>query len=348
MAEPILENLHQRPKASDIYLWCDYAELRCLAHVDHKFSRGALLETIEESADIAPHDDPSLDELEDASLDEEGGDELFEAGDGPVAAALPVPDKNEARVADIYRNLAYRVTLFGDGYPFELDDEGQELRLKAVHNALQELYLQLLLSSSLRLVPKKRRHELTEPFEELSKTIFSCLMPAPWEVHRFGAKGTTRYTGNLFTRLTKLSEDLRGTLNHSEEHYHARNVGDSGLDIVAWHPMGNDDRIGIPIALAQCGCTAEEWSLKTLEASPSGPLAAALNTHHPWATYYFMPQDLVAGGAAKRDWQCRPKLTKTVVVDRYRLMKLAEQYGVAENCLSVSEQILEATALEVV
>lgn len=346
MPDPILFNLHVKPRASDAYLWCDYAELRCLSHVDHKFSRGSLLELLEESADI------DADEADVEIVDDE--EELFEedeaaldANEAPGEDVLPAQDKHESKVADVYRNLAFRAALFGHSYPFVLDDASQELTLRDIDTPARELYLQLLLSSSLRLVPPTRRHELTEPFEEISTRIFSCLMPSGWEVHRFGAKGATRYSGHLHARLTKLAEDVRGVLLTKKDDYHATNSGDGGLDIVAWHPLGDDKRIGIPIALAQCGCTAEEWSLKTLEASPAGPLAGALTTHHPWATYYFMPQDLMAASGDTQEWQCRPKLTKTIVIDRYRLIKLAEQYGVAEECVSASDQVLEATALAV-
>lgn len=356
MPDPILHNLHTRPKATNAYLWCDYAELRCLAHADHKFSRGALLELLEETIDIAAAEEQSEDdeEWDGEGIDAEELDEMEEnpAEPGPdeilIAAPLPRQDRNEAKVADVYRNLAYRAVLFGDAYPFVLDEAQQELSLREIDAPLRKFYLQLLLSASLRLVPNTRRHELTEPFEQLSTKIFACLMPQGWEVHRFGAKGAVRYKGHLFTRLTKLAEDLRGTLSVTKQDYATTNAGDGGLDIVAWHPLGGDHRIGIPIALAQCGCTAEEWTLKTLEASPAGPLGAALNTHHIWATYYFMPQDLVAAHAEEQRWQCRPKLTKSIVIDRIRLIRLAQQYGVEDDCANASARVVEASQLAIV
>jgi hypothetical protein len=178
----------------------------------------------------------------------------------------------------------------------------------------------------------------------LCTRIFSCLMPAGWEVHRFGAKGATRYTGHLFTRLSKLASDLRGRLEVQKHHYKAKNAGDGGLDIVAWHPLGGDSRVGIPIALAQCGCTAEEWTLKSLEASPS-VLGGNLKTHADWSTYYFMPQDLVDGRGPVQDWQRRPSLTRCIVIDRMRLIRLADAYGVVDDCLSAPERVDEACQL---
>lgn len=345
MPSPILQNLDARPKASDIYLWCDYVELRCLTNADHKFSRGNLLELIDETVEIAPESEADDDADEDDVEGEVAGVNL--ANDGPdedPPAGATAADKYETKVADIFANLHFRVSLFGDSYPFGLTDDTQELSLRDSDPAFRQLYLQLLLSSSLRLVPKRRRKELTEPFEAFSTRIFQCLMPNGWEVHRFGAKGAVRYTGNLYARLVKLAADLRGTLILKDTHVGKHNVGDQGLDIVAWHPLGDDARVGIPVAFAQCGCTAEEWSLKTLEASPAA-LHPHLHIHHPWATYYFMPQDLVDAVGDTKDWQQRKKLTSSVVIDRMRLIKLAEQYGLQAHCAATAAQVSEARAL---
>jgi hypothetical protein len=357
MPDPILHNLDVRPKSSDVYLWCDYIEVRCLAHPDHRFSRGDLLELLDETVELAiavadlddgldADDDDDLDSDE-AEADEDGAAAVDTE---PVAAGkrgLTLKDRNEAKTADFFKNLAYRASIFSDAYPFEMDASGQELRLRDIGPPLRKLYLQLLLSATLRLVPKTRRHELTEPFEVLCTKIFSCLMPVGWEVHRFGAKGSTRYKGHLYTRLKKLADDLRGQLRDVERrHFKTTNAGDGGLDIVAWHPLGNDTRVGIPIALAQCGCTAEEWTLKSLEASPAA-LGGVLTTQHDWATYYFMPQDLVDGQGTKQDWQRRPSLTRCIVIDRMRLIRLANAYGVGAECANAAERVVEASELAI-
>lgn len=338
---PILENLDSRPKANDLYLWCDYVELRCLTNTDHRFSRGNLQELIAETIEIAPETEAD-DDLDELDIDVADGN--AEAEDVVVAVGA---DRHEAKVADIFTNLHFRSTLFGDVYPFTLSEDLQELSLRDTEPAFRKLYLQLLLSASLRLVPKRRRKELTEKFEAFSARIFQCLMPNGWEVHRFGAKGAAaRYSGNLYRRLVKLAEDLRGRLMLTEAQVGRTNVGDQGLDIVAWHPLGDDARVGIPIALAQCGCTAEEWSLKSLEASPAS-LHPHLHIHHPWATYYFMPQDLVEAVGNTKDWQQKKRLRTCVVLDRFRLVRLAEQYGLQAHCSDATAQISEAEALAV-
>jgi hypothetical protein len=346
---PIFSGLSKKPKASYSYLWCDFVELRCLAHVDHRFSNGDLQELLAEVAAVMQLDDSS-----EGEEGEEEGDNLNYVGGGVVegaagsdsgAAVLPLDDAVATRVNKVFVDLAYRASVFADHYPFELSPDGKELRLREVASAERALYLQLLLASSLRLVPSQRWSELTESFEVASQVIFKCLMPGGWEVHRFGAKGAVRYRGTLLERYRNLADDIREKLKLEDFHFSPQNFGDGGLDLVAWHPMGNDGRVGIPTAFAQCGCTATEWTMKSLQSSPS-KLGAVFSYHHPWATYYFMPQDLAESTPKGRDWQRRAELSTAIVVDRLRMIMLASEYGVAEQCVLTDEQIFEAMVFE--
>lgn len=339
--KPILQNLENRPKSSDTYLWCDYIELRCLSHADNRFSRDNLEELLSETVELAEDEDmgseadePSVELGEVPHVEAESDDEASEDSDevaGITSVSLPRVDRYETRSADLFKNLAYRAEIFGDAYPFELSADCRELKLRDSSSVSRQLYLQLLLSSSLRLVPQTRWDEITEPFEELCKRIFECLMPAGWQVHRFGAKSAKRYTGLLANRLRKLAKDVRTTLQLKGSDFKAGDHGDGGLDIVAWHPLGNDSRIGIPISFAQCGCTAEEWSMKSLEPTPAA--MPYLRTHHPWASYYFMPQDLVKAEGSKQEWQRKRYLRECIIIDRLRIMRLAAEYDVVEECL---------------
>lgn len=339
---PIFTGLSKKPKASYSYLWCDFVELRCLAHVDHRFSNGDLQELLSEVAAVM-HLDDSADDNEDEMIDAAGIPGGTAAD--PGATRLPLDDAVAARVNKVFTDLVYRASVFGEHYPFELSPDGKELKLRNVESAERALYLQLLLASSLRLIPSQRWAELTEAFEIASHVIFKCLMPPGWEVHRFGAKGTVRYRGPLLERYRNLAEDIREKLKLDDFHFSPQNFGDGGLDLVAWHPMGNDGRVGIPTAFAQCGCTATEWTMKSLESSPS-KLGAVFTFHHPWATYYFMPQDLAESTPKGRDWQRRAELSTAIIVDRLRIIMLAHEYGVAEQCVLADEQIFEAMVFE--
>ena len=154
-------------------------------------------------------------------------------------------------------------------------------------------------------------------------------MPKGWNVHRFGAKGSTKYTGTLYKKLTDLAKDIRAIFSAPPYYYKPGNSGDGGLDLVAWHPLG-DERTGIPVALAQCGCVADEWTMKTLEASPAR-LGANLRSPSPWMTYYFMPHDLIYNSGETIDWQRGSELTGSIVIDRLRFMRLAKMYELIDK-----------------
>lgn len=348
-AKQILANLESLPASSDDYLWCDYIELLCMTSVDAKCSAGNLLELMEGGAETNPpinDDDDDDDDViaDDAAL---GNIDLDAVGEHDMQAQLRVDresqirDAREARAGLFFTSLAFRQELFGDAYPFSVDVATKELTLSQQLTDAQVLYLQLLLSSSLRYVPKKRRHELTEPFEQLSAVVFACILPADWVVHRFGAKAANRYKGHLFERLKKLTKDLRGTVIDTLDDYKKRNSGDGGLDLVAWHSMG-DLRVGIPIALAQCGCTAEDWPLKSLEASPS-KLGAHIHVHHPWATYYFLPLDLAR---PKHKWQRFSSFSRAIMVDRKRLLYIARTNNAVAQCITARKKVTEAIELK--
>lgn len=354
---PILMGLDAKPKATYSYLWCDFVELRCLTSVDHRFSRGDLEEMFSELAAVMnftledEEEDEDADARAELAIEAQWGSEqarqLLEisAGQEPVSGPMPVDDQGATRSGKIFSDLAYRAQTFGGYYPFALSEDGRDLSVREIDSAERQLYIQLLLSSSLRLVPQARRGELTEAFEATAHKIFQCLMPTGWEVHRFGAKGASPlFSGHLFTKFKALADAIKEKLRVKRRHFHDNNYGDGGLDIVAWHPLGNDGRIAIPVAFAQCGCAAEEWSLKTLEGSPS-KLGTVLTHQHPWATYYFMPQDLYETSVDGPDWQRRLSLTASIVIDRLRLIRLAAQYGIADACTDAEEQVFEAMSM---
>jgi len=344
IAQPILSSEMSRPNGSDLYIWCDYIELRCLVDRDRRFSRGRILEVLDDTAQMNGElTDADLVTLPDEAALSSDADDDF---DGEILAAGQVGTRNEMRVANWFANLAFRVKTFGNAYPFKLSDDGQELIAQPVDSKLRELYVQMLMSSSLRLVPKERRDELTESFEKTSHEIFKQLMPKGWEVHRFGAKGASRYEGLLYEKLNALCGDLRGKFLLEQRHFKPNDRGDGGLDLVAWHPMGGDERDGLPIALAQCGCTSDgdAWSRKSLEAAPA-KLRPHIHVLHPWSAYYFMPHDLTEAAGTKIDWQHRANLTETIVIDRSRLIRLASLYESIDQCVTASETVTEAVAL---
>jgi hypothetical protein len=332
MTRPILDGLASFPRLSDVFIWSDYVELRCLLHPDKTFSRSTLVETEEEMGELLGG--VNLDDAEEE--DDDASDTSDEEFGQPE-----IQDKLTRKAADIFSHLRVRAGLFDQVlYPFEVDAQYQSISLKDDLTPWHHVYIQLLLSSALRYVPKTRRQALTDKFEAISHEIFKKLMPAGWEVHQFGKNSTMRYTGHLFDKLTALAADVRGVVTGKRTDFDAADRGDGGLDLVAWHPMGDDRRL-VPIAFAQCGCTAEEYGMKMLEASPA-KLNGVITVSHPWATYYFMPQALHSGS----DWYKFSDFGGAIVLDRFRIMKLSHQYLLEASDLVIPALITEARAIE--
>lgn len=332
MNKPILDDLASFPRLNDIFIWSDYVELRCLVHPDRVFSRSTLMEAEEEMGEI----------LGGANLeeDEESSDEDEEEFDLSEDSVPELQDKLTRKAGDIFLHLRVRSGLYDEElYPFQVDAESQSITLKEDLNGWQALYIQLLLSSVLRYVPKTRRQVLTDKFEMISYQVFRQLMPSGWEVHQFGKNSSRKYNGHLFDKLLALTEDVRGVFTGRRSDFNEADRGDGGLDLVAWHPMG-DSRRSLPIAFAQCGCTADEYGLKMLEASPAR-LGGMISVAHPWATYYFMPQALHSG----TDWYKFSDFSAAIVLDRYRIMKLSHQYSIDASSLVVPGLVSEAKSL---
>lgn len=334
---PILVDVSTKPDARRYarYRWCDYIELRCLTHTDKRFSRDNLAEAIGESKDTSPEDGDDAPDPDAISLED-----YEESNSG-----LQETDDDEALSAECFRQLRWRSRVFGESWPFELDEHAKEVKLKARLTATHYFYLQLLLSSLLKYCPKKRRDTYTASFEQISFYVFKDLMPKKSQVHRFGAGHGTRYTGKLFDKLTRLAQDIRGELRLERRDFPATDVGDGGLDLVAWHDLG-DERDHIPIALGQCGCTVDGWPDKMLEASPA-KLSKKLVTGHDWSTYYFMPLDLTDERDGKMDWQEKRNMATAIVIDRLRLVKLADVDTLEHHGALVRSAIDEALALRI-
>ena len=331
----ILENISVAPDSAKykLYRWGDYTELRCLTHKDKRFSRDNLAEAVGESKDLNNDGDdnelaPDEFDLEDSAPAELSEEEIESD-----------PDEDETLTANTFRLLQWRAHAFGDDWPFTIDPEGMEIMLREALTIRQYLYLQLLLSALLRYCPSARRKTYTGTFEDLSFFVFKDLMPQTAEVHQFGVAHSARYKGKLFARLTKLAEDVRGTLMLTEHDFPKNDAGDGGLDIVAWHPLG-DERDNIPIAFAQCGCTAEGWPNKMLEASPAK--LNRLHVGHSWATYYFMPLDLTQTRGNKMQWAEVRDINSAIVIDRLRIMRLADVQALDKAKIIVREAVDEA------
>lgn len=276
------------PSAADPLFWTDFVELRALVHPDRCYSRGDLAGLLHRNQDTAVNRTAN----------------------------------HESRWDDVIRFVDTRLYEFGDAYPFRVSSDRDTLELVADTTAKNEAYLKLLLSSLMRHAPHNRRAELGRFFEQASHTVFCKLMPEGSTIHPCWASAgaSAHYTGTLYNKMTRLAADIRCNPNFKARDFKPNDTGDGGIDIVAWHPM-EDERDGMPMAFAQCGCSKEDWSFKLLEASPAKHYRH-FPVMHRWATYYFMPLDL---RHADGDWAYKSDIGEAIVVDRLRLLRLGIQ-----------------------
>lgn len=287
--------LETPPANAEPLFWLDFAELKALIHPDRCYSRGDLMGLLKRNRDT----------------------DTNRAG------------HDEARWRDIVGFANTRAKVFGEVYPYTISDDLDTLALHySEETPGQTAYLQLLLCALMRHIPLDRRGEVGRFFEMASHVIFGSLMPDGTQVQATWASGgeELRYQGTLFEKMKMVATDIRCSANFQQRDFKPNDTGDGGIDIVAWHPMA-DDREGMPIAFAQCGCSKEDWKFKQLEAS-FAKHQRHLPVMHPWGTYYFMPLDL---RHADGDWAYKSDIGPAIIVDRLRLLRLSAQNKLFTN-----------------
>lgn len=284
----MLENLESPPGGTDPFLWCDFSELRALVHPDRCFSRGDLISLAHRSRSI-------------------GSD--FDA---------------ESRWREIINFVDIRKFEFKEGYPFALSEDKDTILLENNGAAAHRLYIGLLIAASMRHLPNPRKNEVARAFEKTCFVVFSSLMPTGSEVRATWASGGPEapYVGHLYQKMIQVANDLRCTANIQPTDFKPNNSGDGGIDLISWHGM-TDEREGIPISFAQCGCSREDWRFKHVEAAWFMHMRK-LPVMHPWANYYFMPLDLRRFDG---EWAYKSEIGPAIIVDRLRIMRLSDQYS---------------------
>lgn len=284
----MLDDLDIPPRSKNSYEWADFSELRAIAHPDHCFSRGDLDGIAKRGKDTGRGFD------------------------------------SESQWRDIINTIGNRAVAFAGSYPFKLSDDNDSIFLEEPDNEPKYLYLGLVVAACMRNVLSSAQGQVARAFEEVSLKVFSRLMPIGSEIRATWAGGgpTAVYTGTLYEKMVKIAKDVRCTANFAEADFNAHDAGDGGVDLIAWHPM-TDDRDGIPIAFAQCGCSKDGWDYKQFDASPARH-RNRLPVRHPWANYYFMPVDFRRSDG---DWAHKSDLAEAIFVDRLRLLGLAHAYN---------------------
>ncbi|WP_051901441.1 hypothetical protein [Methylotenera sp. L2L1] len=285
----MLTRLDTPPKGADSFIWTDFVELRALIHPDKCFSRGDLAGIEHRHRDLTGHG--------------------FNV---------------ETRWKQLADFAFIRQIEFDDSYPFEVSDDGDTIVCNFDASQKQLAYITLLIASCMRNIESARQGDFARLFELTCFQVFSKLMPEGSEIRATWANGGPEapYIGTLYDKMQAIAKDLRCTPNFKARDFRTNDRGDGGIDLIAWHPM-TDNRPGMPISFAQCGCSKDEWTFKQLEASPAKHYSH-LPVMHPWATYYFLPLDL---RHTDDGWAAESDIGQAIIVDRLRMTRLLEQYN---------------------
>ena len=160
-----------------------------------------------------------------------------------------INDDNESFIDSIFDLIEERIALYGESYPFLLNEEKVFL-LKENLSINQKLYLFLLFSSSLNIF-NVFSTELTTDFETVSFEAIKAFLPNA-TVKAFGKK--SEYTGTAIEKIRKLSSDIGLHIKQYElDCINRKNVQERGLDIVGWIPFSDRCQNKV-VFFCQCTC----------------------------------------------------------------------------------------------
>lgn len=302
-----------KPRDNDVHTWADYLELLALVNLDRVCGHEFVLDRLCDS----PED--GLSDVDDE--DQEARDAQESVSD----VQRRTREKVSLRLNDAYALCFWRQCAYGSEYPYEVDLNGHEVRLKKELEDGHFSYLFLLLCGNQPFI-KKENKQLTDGFEKFCAHVFSNVMPHGAEVHVYGKASGTRYRGNKLKKLTDLCGDLRGRLFAKEDSFRNGDAGDSGIDLVAWHGL-NDQAFNIPVSLAQCACSRDEWIKKQAEILPDF-FVNHFETIPPWMPFMFIP---ICFRATNGLWAYSGEVKNVVLMDRLRIIKNCKNFSAVND-----------------
>jgi len=298
----MLSNLNKPPVPLHLeYLQADYIELLCLVNVDRFISRTDVCNIFLQDGDLNDLND--FEEMHDSKAEKE--------------------DDNSQRIDDWFRHLNHRSHMFGNAYPFSLSQNGKSLERHNSLNDHQKLYIFLLLASQLRCLDKNIMSKFTNSFEVVSLQALKEYLPGNAQVHLFGTNPLNKdgdFSQSLkYERIKKLSEALLAPLQIKQDDFPKGDMGDEGLDIVAWLSIG-DEAPGFITIFGQCAC-GNKWVEKQ---SSSGFYAwrQIIDLKVETINMIFIPhcfRDL------QGKWYQPRNIHNTIMIDRVRMIRLLQK-----------------------
>ncbi|RZK45324.1 MAG: hypothetical protein EOO61_00225 [Hymenobacter sp.] len=313
---------------SELPVWLDYIEMVCLLNKDNTMTRGQVYDLVfNEAPEITPQTDDEL-----------------PPEDGQPLSVQVASDTNNQTVLSWFSALKSKSEEFGEAYPFIVNSSVGEIKLKNDLSDENKFYIYLLMSASLKVFSNKLRNKITTDFEfvcfEAQERIFPLSkLGVNAETHFFGKNPeakTGRFVGKLEDKFQALAQ-LINCHNLDISPLKSNNTGDRGIDVLSVFRFERDRAFGLPLIIAQCACSYEDWTTKQYD-------------HHKEKYYHYrlFPYDYIRITFIPfyyRDvvgqW-FKPDDISTVVIDRLRLIRIMEEssYQVSKRALDLAELAL--------
>jgi hypothetical protein len=291
------------------HLFADAIETQVLFGGEGPFSEADALSLLNQSP---PADDEVIDKLEDDQDDDNEADAL---------STGEITESKQKKIDAAFAQFQFRVKVFGDAYPFEID-ENRNLSLRKAPTIGAATYAFLLCCARLRSFGDKRAQTfLADKFEELCAISLRGLFVDHAEIIRFGPNSPDRVAlgTSMKDAIPKLAEKIGVAISPYWNDNDETPQGDGGIDIIALVALDGqaDARSERWTLVAQCASYERSagWEKKVNEAHRG--LTKRLQFQHPPSNALFIP-----GAYRKTDgtWPDATKDKGVMLMDRVRII----------------------------
>lgn len=326
---------------TDYNVWADYIELLTMLHPDRKLSIEAIKDRLIDENDgnvkKALHQINAMGKKVITLNIDKIAEDQFEDDNDPEDE-----QRIKTAIIGVVDYLKCRKSIVSNYYPFEVDNKYSISLKKRLANK-HKIYIILLLSSLIRVITRKGgfSYILTHRFENLCEHPFRLLVPQLATMKFFGAGGSAdekdEPIGQLFyDKVIDLAKNLHLPLHPLFTHETAgvHNVGDGGLDWVAWMPFA-DNLDMLPTYFAQCAC-GTDWEDKLFDANKA-KWSQFILFNYDYQLFHFIPKSY---RELDNKWLNGTKLHTAILIDRFRIIELLEKSGKEKEIVELYKDLL--------
>lgn len=326
---------------TDYNVWADYIELLTMLHPDRKLSLGTIKDRLLDEND--GNAKKALKQINPVSrlvitpnIDKIAEDQFEDDTD------LEDDQRIKTTIIGVVDYMKCRRTIVNDYYPFEIDNRYSITLTNELTNK-NKIYIILLISSLIRVITREGgfAYKITHRFERLCEHPFGLLIPEIATKEFFGAGGPIDQYGVqtshlLYQKVKALSQKLRLNLNTEFTPATAgvNNVGDAGLDWVAWVSFADNLHM-LPMYFAQCAC-GNDWEDKLFDVNIN-KWRNFIQFKNDYQLFHFIPKSF---RELNNKWFNPTNLHSAAIIDRFRIIELLERSAHENDVVALYEDLL--------